>query len=576
MLSHFLFFAWLDFRNKVKRRVARLRSPRYAIALLLGLAYFFFAFGGPALLNGADRNPGAQWPTGIVTAAPFYLALIVIWWWLGPGTRFALHYTPADVNLLFTAPISRRQLIQFRLIRAQPAILFTSLLVTLFAQRAAGPWWVHFPSAWVLFSTLNLHQIGAELVHTSARQHGRAGWRRLRVPLLVFAAWVGALGWSIAHALPRMRAAGGFDGKFSVLSDAFSTPPASIALTPLRIVLQPMLAVEALEWLAAFGMALLVLAAHYLWVVRSGVAFEESAAEAAARTAAAIDAMRSGKRVSLYDRVRPRKIKPPWFPLGSTGEPAVAVLWKNILYFTRNFSLFIPIVASCMAVFLGVIAYLEDGLRAGLLVAGLVYIGFAAVIAVLGPLGFRNDLRMDLKNIQLLRTLPVDGPRMVAAQLAGSTCAMTAAQVSLVIPGVILVLLSGRAPHQALILAGSVATVLTLPALNAVALGIQNGIALWIPAWTRIGADQPGGVEFMGAQIMNLIGSIVVFTLALIPPALVGALGAATTALKWGNYAYIPGALMFMAALYGEVFLMVSILGKVYDRLDPVESGLLQ
>ena len=574
MLRHFLYFVQLDFKNKIKRRIARLKSPRYAIALIFGLAYFFFAFGGPAFFDGQSEQASREWPPGLIGAAPFYLALLVIWWWLGPGTRFALHYTPADVNLLFTAPITRRQLIQFKLLRAQTPILFTSLLVTLFAQRAAGPWWVHFPSAWVLFTTLNLHQIGAELVHTGAKQHGRAGWRRLRIPLLVFVAWVGALGWSIWRVTPRIRA--DFSHFFEILGEAFSRPPASIALAPLRMMLQPMLAVETGPWLIAFALALVVMAAHYLWVVSTGVAFEEAAAESAARTAAMIEAVRSGKRVSFYDRTKNKKLRPSWFPLASTGEPAVAVLWKNVLYYTRNLSLMIPILVTVFAIGLGVVFFFEEGLSQAFFAAACVYLGFSLLIAVLGPLGFRVDLRSDLKNIQLLRTLPVAGNRMVAAQLGASTVAMTAAQIALILPGGLLLMLSGLVPRSNLIPLGIIAAVIALPALNAIALGIQNGMALWIPAWTRIGHEQPGGVEFMGAQMMTLFAALIAFLIAMIPPLIVASIGVGATAFKWGNYAAIPGALMFIAALYGEVVLMVNLLGRVYERIDPVEAGLLQ
>jgi hypothetical protein len=62
----------------------------------------------------------------------------------------------------------------------------------------------------------------------------------------------------------------------------------------------------------------------------------------------------------------------------------------------------------------------------------------------------------------------------------------------------------------------------------------------------------------------------------MIPPLIVASIGVGATAFKWGNYAAIPGALMFIAALYGEVVLMVNLLGRVYERIDPVEAGLLQ
>jgi hypothetical protein len=176
----------------------------------------------------------------------------------------------------------------------------------------------------------------------------------------------------------------------------------------------------------------------------------------------------------------------------------------------------------------------------------------------------------------LLRTLPVAGNRMVAAQLGASTVAMTAAQIALILPGGLLLMLSGLVPRSSLIPLAIIAAVIALPALNAIALGIQNGMALWIPAWTRIGHEQPGGVEFMGAQMMTLFAALIAFLLAMIPPLIVASIGVGATAFKWGNYAAIPGALMFIAALYGEVVLMVNLLGRVYERIDPVESGLLQ
>jgi ABC-2 type transport system permease protein len=575
VLSHFLFFIRADFRNKIRRRLSRLRSPRYAIAMLIGLAYFFFAFGGPALFDSEPRRANAEWPAGLVAIAPFYLAIIIAWWWLGPGSRFALNFTPADVNLLFTAPLTRRQLIQLKLLRSQVAVLFTTLIATFFARRAPGNWWLHFVSSYVLFSTLFLHQTGAELVHASAKQHGRAGWRRVSAPLLVFAAWVAALGWSVVRVMPKLRAAGDFDGMMSELGAAFTQPPASIALAPLRILLKPMLSSDVAGWAIAFVPALLVLAAHYFWVVRTGVAFEESAAEAAERRAALIEAMRTGKRVSLDGRVRTRKLRPPWFPLAPNGEPAIAILWKNVLYTTRNYSLLGPtILILGVAGVLGFIGYRESGASTGLVAAGATFLGFVGLIVVLGPLGFRNDLRMDLKNIQLLRTFPIDGPRMVGAQLAGSTLAMASAQIALLVPGVLLILLSGRGPAAPIIVAVALAILLLLPGLTAIALAIQNGIALWIPAWTHIGAEQAGGVEFMGAHIMNLIGSFLIFALALVPPALAGAIAGGASALKWGNAAYVPATLIFIAALYIEAYLIVLFMGRVYDRIDPIEAGL--
>ena len=58
--------------------------------------------------------------------------------WIIPHQRAALTFTEAEVAFLFPAPISRRALIHFKLLRSQTAILFTTLLLTLVTNRLGG------------------------------------------------------------------------------------------------------------------------------------------------------------------------------------------------------------------------------------------------------------------------------------------------------------------------------------------------------------------------------------------------------------------------------------------------------
>lgn len=576
MLDSFAWFLRTDLRNKVQRRLARLRSPKYAIALLVGFAYFFLIFDGEALFRGEarpDPTPGGGLNV-LIAVTPFLLALLAAKWWLFGGARRALAFLPAEVNFLFTAPVTRRQLIQFKLLRAQPALLFSAFFFTLIMRGSPAPWWLRFPSMWLLVSTIYLHQIAAELVHASAREHGRSGWRRAGVPIVLFALGMGSLVWSLVAALPLLRAAQG-QAVLAVLRDALAAPPASIALAPFRLLVMPMEAIALDQWIAPFALGLLVLLAHYFWIVRLDVAFEESAAEAGAKVAALAAAIKAGRHVNVFSGTKRRKLKRPWFGLSASGEPAVAILWKNVLYATRNSSMFVFMVVLTLVpiAFIGVLSFLEDrNISTAFEIGGIMLLSLTGALFFFGPLGFRNDLRMDLKKIELLRTLPLDGDRMVASQLAASTSAMTLAQLAFLVPGAFLLWLSADAPPNLVLV--TLLAILVLPALNAIALGIQNGMALVFPAWSRIGADQVGGIEHMGQQIMTVAGATAVLILALIPPLLAGAVAGGVTYSLLQRYAFIPGALAATAALYGEVVLMIGWLGEVYDRLDPVEAGL--
>ena len=66
------------------------------------------------------------------------LFIILLLAWIIPHQRAALTFTEAEVAFLFPAPISRRTLIHFKLLRSQTAILFTTLLLTLVTNRLGG------------------------------------------------------------------------------------------------------------------------------------------------------------------------------------------------------------------------------------------------------------------------------------------------------------------------------------------------------------------------------------------------------------------------------------------------------
>ena len=148
----------------------RVRSPRYAAALLVGGLYIWAFLFRPMRTPGISSLFLGQGTEMIVT---LLAVLTLMGSWVFGADATALAFTQAEVSILFSAPLSRRRLIGYKLFRAQIAVLINSL-IWVFVLRRGGtilPSPLRAISLWVLFSTLNLHRLGAA---TRSRARGGA------------------------------------------------------------------------------------------------------------------------------------------------------------------------------------------------------------------------------------------------------------------------------------------------------------------------------------------------------------------------------------------------------------------
>jgi ABC-2 type transport system permease protein len=552
--------------NRVRRRLAQLRRPRYVVALVLGIGYF-------TLIFWPSSGGGAIGPEATHVIAALVIALFLAWSWLWGGYRNALALTPAETHLLLPAPLSRRALIAFKLVRAQPAILLSTVLLTVISQGGGAPWWLRLPALYVLLATLHLHQTASSLVHAAATEQGRAGARRNRVALVLFVAAVLLLGYALVDALPRLRAAPDVDALLTALGAALREPAARAALLPITLVLEPTLAGSAGRWLRAIGPALLVLALHVVWVFRTDAAFEEGAAAEGARVAAWKSAARQGRRPqSARRRKRPRRSP----PVPAFGPPAIALVWKNAVTFVRGMrtSAVALVLILGMTALVAALAITESGGGVADVVA-VTALSVAGLLTVMGPLAVRNDLRHDLVRLDLLRTYPLSGRAVVAAEVASSALTLSVVQLAVLAVGLVAATGGARMRFDAAAAgAAFVAALVVLPTLNALALTVQNGLALLFPAWVRIGDVPPGGIEFMGQQLLSLFGALLLLGAGLIVPV---AAAAATFALLAALHtvALAVAALVFAALLAAEVVALIALLGRTFDRTDPADAGIV-
>src|SRR5206468_12067142 len=118
------------------------------------------------------------------------LLVMVAWAWIVPHARAALAFTEAEVAFLFPAPVTRRTLIHFKLLKSQAGILFSTLFMTFLSGLFAkgGSVWIHAAGWWVIFSTLNLHFLASSFARTRLLERGVSNWQRRLVVLLLAAA----------------------------------------------------------------------------------------------------------------------------------------------------------------------------------------------------------------------------------------------------------------------------------------------------------------------------------------------------------------------------------------------------
>jgi hypothetical protein len=557
-----LYLVQATLRNRARLLVRRLRSPRYAIAVLLGAGYLWLVLvrpaGGPA---GGVVAPKVMEAIG----AALFGVLALKWWVLG-ADRQALAFTPAEVQFLFPAPFTRPALIRYKLFRAQLPVAVSVLVWLVLLRRpgagAALPPWLHGVSLYLFFSTLFLHRLGTALTR-DALLSGR--WTRRWGAVAIAGALGGMLIGGLWFHFPALEAAaaGGPHALFEALGRAVEAPPLSWVVWPFRAVLRPLAAGSPPEWLAALPPALLVLALHLAWVLRADRAFEEAAVEASMQRAEHPERWRrsSGTPVQLL----PGLVRV--LPLSPSGHPVPAIVWKNQVRLLRTASTRLPTLVTLLILAAVLIAMSGEGGSELGAVAGMMALSGATLVTFFGPLWVRNDLRGDLEELALLRTWPLSGRALVAAEVLSSTLALTAIQFPLAAAA--LMALPRLAPALSganLVLVGA-ALAIVLPAMNLAALTIQNAGALFFPAWVRT-EIRPGGIEATGQHILTMGASALILLVLLFGPLAIAGLAAAVLWPAMSYAALVPAAFVAAGGLGLEVFLLIEWLGGRFERMD--------
>src|SRR6185369_1991614 len=104
-VNAFLYLVWTSGRNRFLALIRRVRSPRYAIALVVGGLYVWAFLLRP--MNSGMIAPallGQSTETIVVLLA----VITLMGSWVFGSDATALAFTQAEVSILFPAPLTRR------------------------------------------------------------------------------------------------------------------------------------------------------------------------------------------------------------------------------------------------------------------------------------------------------------------------------------------------------------------------------------------------------------------------------------------------------------------------------------
>ena len=578
MIRALFYLQYHSVRNRLATRIKRLQQPKYLIGAIAGglylyLYFFRYLFGGRSGVRGGSLGLGIppEYVPAVESLAALALFIIVILAWAIPHERAALTFTEAEVAFLFPAPVSRRTLVQFKLLRSQLRILFSVLIFSLFFRRFGGNAWIHAAGWWLILSTLNLHFLGASFARTLFLDRGISNQLRR---LIVFGVAAGMVTVVVLWAKKTLPAPGhlnpqDFSSTMDYVQSVLTAGPAEYLLYPFRVMVSPFFAADATAFFTLAYLALLLLMLHYFWVLFSDVAFEEASVTASQKLAARVTAMRSGNWALAG---KSQKARRAWFKLSPTGPAFTALLWKNLIGLGRVFSLRLWIlIIALLVIFTFAFSSTTNGQSLSVLVD--IMLAIALVYSLLlGPQILRLDFRQDLPQADILKTFPVPAWQIALGEILAPVAVLTGFQWLTLIPTTALsVYLPGN--HQSLFLAICLSSAILLPVMDFILLLIPNTAVLLFPSWIQTGKDSPRGIEATGQRLIFAIGQLLVLTLTLLPAAL--AFSIVYFPLKFvagpaiGVVFAAPAAAVVLA---GEAATGVYLLGRLFDRLDVAEE----
>jgi Putative ABC exporter len=558
VIGTLLYLAVCSTRNRAIRRLRRLRQPRYLAGLIIGLLYF-----SAILVRSVGRGgrPGGGAAIGelvgsmapeLVAVGGFVLWLVAVVTWLVPSAP-PWRFTGAEVQFLYTAPVSRRSLLHYKLLTAQLGVVFGTAIASVFSGAASARNWTGMLGGWLLLGTFTLHLNAVSLTKASLRA-SRRSWRAWLPPTVMAGASllvIGDLAIRARGVLSVLEPRLALDSVAELLTGGI----AQAVLWPFAALVAPMFAPSPAAFARAALPAVVLAALNYVWVLGSDVTFLDTVVEAEKDASARATPARA-----------PIKRAAP-FRLGVRGRPETAIVWKNVILLGRYASLR-TLLRVLVPIGIMVVAAGQGGRSRLVLAPVALLIGLMATL--FGPSMMRNDLRLDLPRLAVLKTWPIAGASILVGEMLAPAIVLSIVVWWAV--GVAAALWGGDLPRvtPGARLTFAIVAAVIAPMLIAGQLVVQNAAVVLFPAWITTGPAKSRGVEAMGQNILMFAGTMFALAVGALPAAAAGGVVGFVLYSFVGLPGLVPAALVVSGVLLVESGLALALLGPVLERTEPM------
>ena len=562
MIRVFTFITLRSLKNRLWSRLKRLREPRYLISAIFGLAYLWFmSFRYLTRQMSPQQQKITMGSVGVDLFSLVVLAMMIGAWAL-PGDKGGLEFSEAEIQFLFPAPVTRRQLLLYKIIRMQVPALFSSAVLAFIGFRRSN-----FLGFWLAFGVLSIYFLLTALGRARLRIAGVGFVTRLIAVVVI----LGAISWFVTMQYSALGFGTPRDAHavFSHIDAPFHGRTMAAVLFVPKLFAGLALSRTVPDFLTN-GAGVLALGVVFFFIAtRLNVSFEEASIGASQRRLERVEKMRDRQagRFVAFKRL------PPPFALKPQHGPLIAIFWKNAIAALRISSAWIILVASPFMI----LAFKTIGGTGGFFSGGtaLIALFMCAVIPLIAPDVFRQDLRFDLAHADLLKSYPISGERLVAAEMAAPLVIVAALELVLLTFASIVLHIAGASRALAFFATPQFIVIALLFAIPicAAQLLIRNAVAVFFPAWTvraKDAKEDVRGFVATGQRLVVLIGNLFVLAVMLVPVSItfIPAFWAANHFFRGTALATAVATVPSAALLIFEVWFGIQLVGQQFERLD--------
>lgn len=448
-------------------------------------------------------------------------------------SKGALYFRPEEIQFLFPAPISRRQLLWYNVLARLRLQSISALWCSIFIFRFAGSIYGAILAAFFVLTFLQLTaQTGGLFL--------AAMGERLARPVKIVA-WIVLLA-VVSGAFLAMRASLGADAHpADVVRAILAHPVAQTASWLTRPFVETYLAASFLDVLRWSILSLAILGLEIGVMMALDVAYMEGALLQGRKFQARLERMRSGG--GAFSAFGPSKARftLPAFPRAGGAGP---LAWRQCLEMTRNLR-GVLMVGFMMFVWLGMFFLLPgiiedkvggDAQKTDLSTFGLV---IAFTMTSMMTMHFPFDFRRDLDRMSRLKALPLRSIALVAGQIFPTALLLFIWQALGLV--VITVANPGVEPMQFLTL------LCLLPLLNWLVSATDNATFLLFPY--RLAVKDPGNLPFMGRIMLVMTVKSLILGILFAAAALAGFLLWRYVAEEWLLVLAGSGTILLIACI---------------------------